>query len=50
MVDLLASPIFWAAFALISELIGASALRQNGVVALVMDSVKKLKPKSSDTE
>ena len=48
--DLLASPIFWAAFALISELIGASALKQNGVVALVMDSVKKLKPKSSDTE
>lgn len=46
--DLLSSPIFWAAFALVSELIGASALKQNGVVALVMDSIKKLKPKSSN--
>tara|TARA_B100000287_G_C19967756_1_gene517156 strand:- start:235 stop:381 length:147 start_codon:yes stop_codon:yes gene_type:complete len=44
--SLLSSPIFWAAFALVSELIGASKLRQNGVVALVLDNIKKLKPKS----
>ncbi len=48
--ELLTSPIFWAAFALVSELVGASALKQNGIVALVLDSVKKLKPKSSDTD
>tara|TARA_R100001594_G_scaffold19766_3_gene38503 strand:- start:13878 stop:14030 length:153 start_codon:yes stop_codon:yes gene_type:complete len=46
--DLLTNPIFWAAFALVSELVGASALKQNGVVALVLDSIKKLKPKSSN--
>jgi hypothetical protein len=48
--SLLSSPIFWAAIALISELVGASALKQNGVVALVLDNIKKLKPKSSDTD
>jgi hypothetical protein len=45
MEDILTSPITWAAVALISELIGASSLKQNGVVALVMDTIKSLKPK-----
>ena len=45
MEDILTSPITWAAVALISELIGASKLKQNGVVALVMDTIKSLKPK-----
>lgn len=44
--DLLASPLFWAIFAVASELIGRSSLKQNGVVALIFDSIKKLKPKS----
>ncbi len=48
--DLLASPLFWAIFAVASELIGRSSLKQNGVVALIFDSIKKLKPKSSDTD
>ena len=45
MEDVLSSPITWAAVALISELIGASKLKQNGVVALLLDSIKSLKPK-----
>ena len=45
MEDTLTSPITWAAVALISELIGASKLKQNGVVALIMDTIKSLKPK-----
>jgi len=45
MEDILTSPITWAAVALISELIGASKLKQNGVVALIMDTIKSLKPK-----
>jgi len=47
--DVLSSPIFWALFALVSELIGASKLRQNGVVAVIMDTIKKMKPKTTDT-
>jgi len=49
MEDILSSPIFWAAFALISELVGASKLRQNGIIAVIFDSIKKMKPKQSDT-
>tara|TARA_R100000458_G_C8202607_1_gene192654 strand:- start:396 stop:554 length:159 start_codon:yes stop_codon:yes gene_type:complete len=45
MEDILSSPIFWAAFALVSELVGASKLRQNGVVAVIFDTIKKMKPK-----
>ena len=47
--DVLSSPIFWAFFALVSELIGASKLRQNGVVAVIMDTIKKMKPKTTAT-
>jgi hypothetical protein len=46
MEDILSSPITWAAVALISELVGASNLKQNGVVALLLDTVKSLKPKN----
>ena len=44
--DILTSPITWAVVALISELVGASNLKQNGVVALLLDTVKSLKPKN----
>jgi len=50
MQDLLSNPIFWAAFYLISEVIGASKLKQNTLLALVMDSIAKLKPKQTDTD
>jgi len=44
--DILTSPITWAVVSLISELVGASNLKQNGVVALLLDTVKSLKPKN----
>ena len=51
MENILSSPIFWAAFALASELIGASKLAQNGVVAAIKDAILTLKPKSNtDTD
>ena len=46
--DGLASPIFWAAVALASELVGASKLKQNGVIAMIFDTIKKMKPKTDD--
>jgi hypothetical protein len=48
--QILSSPIFWAAVALASEIVGASKLRQNGVVAVIFDTIKKMKPKGSDTD
>ena len=50
MEEILSSPIFWAAFALVSELVGASKLRQNGVIAVVFDTIKKMNPKTTDTD
>ena len=47
--EILSSPIFWAAVALASELVGASKLRQNGVIAVIFDTLKKMKPKTTDT-
>jgi len=44
--EILSSPIFWAAVALASEIVGASKLRQNGVIAVIFDTIKKMKPKS----
>ena len=44
--EILSSPIFWAAVALASELVGASKLKQNGVIAVIFDTIKKMKPKS----
>ena len=46
--EILSSPIFWAAVALASELVGASKLRQNGVIAVIFDTLKKMKPKTND--
>ena len=46
--EVLASPIFWAAVALASEIVGASKLKQNSVLALVFDTLKKMKPKTDD--
>ena len=48
MEDILSNPIFWAAFALVSELVGASKLKQNGIIAVVFDTIKKMKPKTND--
>ena len=47
--EVLASPIFWAAVALASELVGASKLKQNGVIAMIFDTIKKMKYKPTDT-
>ena len=47
--EILSSPIFWAAVALASELVGASKLKQNGVIAMIFDTLKKMKPKTTDT-
>ena len=44
--EILSSPIFWAAVALASELVGASKLKQNGVIAMIFDTIKKMKPKT----
>jgi len=46
--EILSSPIFWAAVALASEIVGASKLRQNGVIAVIFDTIKKMKPKTDD--
>ena len=46
--EVLSSPIFWAAVALASELVGASKLKQNGVIAMIFDTIKKMKPKTDD--
>ncbi len=48
--QILSSPIFWAAVALASEIVGASKLRQNGVIAVIFDAIKKMKPQGSDTD
>jgi hypothetical protein len=48
--EILSSPIFWAAVALASEIVGASKLRQNGVIAVIFDTIKKMKPTTSDTD
>ena len=51
MEELLSNPIFWAAVALASEIVGSSRLKQNSVIALIFDPLKKMKPKStSDAE
>ena len=46
--EILSSPIFWAAVALASELVGGSKLKQNGVIAVIFDTIKKMKPKTDD--
>ena len=46
--EILSSPIFWAAVALASELVGASKLKQNGIIAMIFDTIKKMKPKTDD--
>ena len=46
--EILSSPIFWAVVALASEIVGASKLRQNGVIAVIFDTIKKMKPKTDD--
>lgn len=43
---ILASPAFWAAFALASELIGLNPkMKANSVVQFVFNAVAKLKPR-----
>ena len=48
--EILQSPIFWAAVALASEIVGSSRLKQNSVIAVVFDTIKKMKPKTTDTD
>ncbi len=40
----LSSPITWIVFAALSEIIGQSKLKENGVISLVLSAVKRLKP------
>ena len=44
--DVLSSPITWIIITALSEIIGTSKLKQNSVLALVFDTIKKMKPKS----
>ena len=40
----LSSPITWIVFAALSEIIGQSKLKDNGVIALILSALKRLKP------
>ena len=44
----LSSPITWIIITALSEIIGTSKLKQNSVLALVFDTLKKMKPKTDD--
>ena len=48
MTELLSSPIFWAAIALASEIVGASKLKQNSVIQLIFETLQKMKTKVND--
>ena len=45
---LIHSPIFWAAVALASEIVGASKLKQNSVIQLIFETLQKMKTKVND--
>jgi|TARA_R100001082_G_scaffold50602_1_gene27441 hypothetical protein len=45
---LIQSPIFWAAVALASEIVGASKLKQNSVIQLIFETLQKMKTKVND--
>ena len=40
----LAEPAFWVVFALVSELIGMSPLKDNSILQVVLTAMGKLKP------
>ena len=44
--DVLSSPITWIIITALSEIIGTSKLKQNSVLALIFDTLKKMKPKT----
>jgi len=46
--EILSSPITWIIITALSEIIGTSKLRQNGVIAVIFDTIKKMKPKTDD--
>jgi hypothetical protein len=48
MTELFSSPIFWAAVALASEIVGASKLKQNSVIELIFETLQKMKTKVND--
>jgi hypothetical protein len=48
MTELFSNPIFWAAVALASEIVGASKLKQNSVIQLVFETLQKMKTKVND--
>ena len=48
MTELFSNPIFWAAIALASEIVGASKLKQNSVIQLVFETLQKMKTKVND--
>jgi len=43
--ELLASPVFWIIFGLVSELIALSPLKENSVVQIAIKYIRKMKPK-----
>jgi len=48
MTELFSNPIFWAAVALASEIVGASKLKQNSVIQLIFETLQKMKTKVND--
>jgi len=48
MTELFSNPIFWAAVALASEIVGASKLKQNSVIQLIFENLQKMKTKVND--
>tara|TARA_R100001463_G_scaffold124943_1_gene182150 strand:- start:259 stop:414 length:156 start_codon:yes stop_codon:yes gene_type:complete len=48
MTELFSNPIFWAAVALASEIVGASKLKQNSVIQLIFENLQKMKSKVDD--
>ena len=47
--EILSSPITWIIITALSEIIGSSKLKQNSVLAVIFDTLKKMKPKTTDT-
>ena len=48
MTELFSNPIFWAAVALASEIVGAAKLKQNSVIQLIFETLQKMKTKVND--
>ena len=43
--DVCADPIFWIIVSAVSEIIGLSAMKDNSIIEVVLNTLKALKPK-----